>query len=119
MDGASLSTPAMDARLANAASNARVGDPAAAARAAADGRVIDAADQFEALLATTLVREMRKGLSDGFFGDGPGADVFEGWLDEHVGGALAESGALDLAGIIKVNLGVKQDGVDAHREQRQ
>jgi Rod binding domain-containing protein len=119
MDGGSLSTFAMDARLADLSSTARLDAATGAADVAEDGFVLEAADEFEALLATTLVREMRKGLPDGFFGKGPGADVFEGWLDEHVGGSLAESGALDLAGIIKVNLGTKQSDKDAHQEQKQ
>ncbi len=67
-----------------------------------------AADKFESLLATQLIKEMRRGLDDGFFGSGAGADVFEGWLDEHLGDSLARSGALDLASAIRVSLGQKQ-----------
>ena len=75
---------------------------------AAEGRVEEAAHMFEALLATVLVKELRAGLSEGFFGSGPGSDVFEGWLDEHLGTALAEGGALDVAGFIRANLTQKQ-----------
>lgn len=96
------------ARVADLASSLRAHEAAEAARDSAAGRADEAAKKFEELFATVLVKEMRKGLSDGFFGKGPGADVFEGWLDRHIGGALAASGALDLAGIIKVNLGLKQ-----------
>jgi len=103
------------ARVAGLASAAQAGEAAEAARASEAGRADEAAEKFEELFATVLVKEMRKGLSDGFFGKGPGADVFEGWLDKHVGGALAASGSLDLAGIIKVNLGLKQ----AHSEPKE
>ena len=75
-----------------------------------------AAEKFESLLATQLIKEMRKGLDEGFFGSGPGADVFEGWLDEHLGDALAKSGALELASAIRVSLGEKQAANDAAKD---
>ena len=65
----------------------------------------EAAKKFEALFATMLVREMRRSLPDGFFGGGSGAEIYEGWLDEHVGATLARDGALQLAGMIKTQLG--------------
>lgn len=71
---------------------------------------VEAAHQMEALFATMLVKELRRALPNGFFGDGTGADTFNGWLDEHFGGALAESGALDLAGMIRTSL---ENGRDA------
>lgn len=64
-----------------------------------------AAEKLEALFATILVKEMRRALPNGFFGDGTGADTFNGWFDEHLGEALARSGALNLAGMIKTSLG--------------
>ena len=76
----------------------------AAAGRAESGRLEEAAAAFESLLATVMVKELRRGLSDGFFGSRAGADVFDGWLDEHLGGALAGTGALDVAGFIRVNL---------------
>jgi len=75
-----------------------------AGRSAEAGRIEEAATMFESLLATVMVKELRKGLSDGFFGSGAGSDVFEGWLDEHLGNALAATGALDVAGFIRVSL---------------
>jgi len=85
-----------------------VGRAQEARDAAESGESDQAAQKFEALLATTLVKEMRKALPEGFFGKGAGSDVFEGWLDEHIGNALAESGALDLAGMIKFGIGTKE-----------
>ena len=75
-----------------------------AAAQAGDGELEEAAKQFESLLATVMIKEMRRGLKDGFFGSGAGSDVFEGWLDEHMGSALAATGALDVAGFIRVNM---------------
>lgn len=80
-------------------------DAQSAARHARDGDVEVAAKEFEALFATMLVKEMRRGLGDGFFGKGPGADVFEGWLDEHLGKSLAETGVMDLSNYLRVQLG--------------
>jgi Rod binding domain-containing protein len=75
-----------------------------AAGSAESGRLEEAAAAFESLLATVMVKELRRGLSDGFFGSKSGADVFDGWLDEHLGQALAGTGALDVAGFIRVNI---------------
>ena len=83
-------------------------DAAKAARAARSiegGDTAQAAEMFEDLLATTLVREMRRGLPEGFFGGGAGSDIYEGWLDEHVGRALSRSHALDIAQAIRTSLG--------------
>lgn len=67
----------------------------------------EAAERLEGLFATLLVKEMRRALPEGFFGDGSAADIYGGWFDEHVGEALARDGALDLAGMIKANLSAK------------
>ena len=75
-----------------------------AKRAAENGSVEEAAKSFERLFATMLVREMRRSLPDGFFGSVPGADTFEGWLDEHLGAALAEGNALGLAESLRADL---------------
>jgi len=95
-------------RLAERAARARMEGLAERARAAAGEKDAgEAAQGFESLLATMLVKEMRRALPEGFFGAGSGADVFDGWLDEHLGQALAASGALDLAGSIRISLGEK------------
>lgn len=92
-------------RLAEVAARARLEGLAERATAAAGaGDPAKAAEGFESLLATMLVKEMRRALPEGFFGTVSGADVFDGWLDEHLGQALAASGALELAGSIRVSL---------------
>ena len=89
--------------------DALVRDAHEAQESAALGDAEEAAAKFEALLATTLVKEMRKALPEGsFFGKSSGSDVFNGWMDEHLGRALSESGALDLAGMIKTGIRTKQ-----------
>ncbi len=72
----------------------------------------DTAARFEALIATMLVKEMRKSLPDGFFGSGPGSDVFNGWLDDTLGRDLATNWHIDLAGMVKTNLDSKQARLD-------
>ena len=70
------------------------------ARKARGGDAERVPQAFSKLLATMLVREMRQALPEGFFGEGAGSDVFEGWLDEHVGAALAARDGLRLEGMI-------------------
>ena len=73
----------------------------------------EAAEQFESLLATLLVKELRAALPDGFFGGGAGSDVYEGWLDQHLGAALADGWDLDLAGMVRVGIENKVDSLAA------
>jgi len=76
----------------------------------------EAARKFETLIATLLVKELRRGLPEGFFGAGPGADVYEGWLDEQLGENLASSWKLDLAGMVKTSLDSKQARLEGKAE---
>lgn len=70
-----------------------------------------AAKMFEVHLATMLAKEARSSLGDGgFFGKGPGSDIFNGWLDKHVGEALASGWDLDLASMVKKSIIEKQGG---------
>ena len=70
-----------------------------------------AAEMFEVHLATMLAKEARSSLGEGgFFGKGPGSDIFNGWLDKHVGEALADGWDLDLAGMVRTSIIEKQEG---------
>jgi len=80
------------------------------------GDVGEAAREFERLFATLLVKEMRATLPEGFFGGGAGSDVFDGWLDEHLGSSLAEGRGLGLRIALERDLGAKQTAIDAARE---
>ncbi|MEO0651331.1 MAG: rod-binding protein [Planctomycetota bacterium] len=76
------------------------------------GGVEDVAREFESLFASMLVKEMRQTLPQGLFGDGPGADTYSGWFDQHVGRQLAESGVFDLAGVLRAGLPSEAPEVD-------
>lgn len=72
--------------------------------------------QFSKLLATMLVKEMRQALPEGFFGGGAGADIFEGWLDEHVGAALAARDGLHMEALIESSVRIKVDAAKAEAD---
>jgi Rod binding domain-containing protein len=76
---------------------------------------------MEALFATMLVKELRSTLpNQGFFGSGPGADTFNGMLDEQIGEQLANRGALDIAGRVKVALmNARQNSEQASPKMRE
>jgi Rod binding domain-containing protein len=61
----------------------------------------ETAKKFESVFATLLVKEMRRSLGDGFFGEGADGDIYSGWLDEHVGQTLAERDALHMREMIE------------------
>jgi len=87
-------------------------------RAQAQAEDDQVAREVEGLFTQILVKELRKGLGDGFFGQGVGADTFEGWLDEHLGESLAKDGVLNLAGMIKTNLAERRErAADAAAQQ--
>lgn len=67
-----------------------------------------AGKKFEALFATLLVKEMRKALPDGFFGEGSAGDIYSGWLDQHLGESIAKRGTLHIAPIVEASLSRKQ-----------
>ena len=94
-----------------------------ARRAAERGDARETARQFEKIFAVMLVRELRRAMPEGPFGQGAGADVYEGWFDEHLGGALAERDSLGITGMVKAAIGRAQAARDAEvgsetREQR-
>ena len=73
--------------------------------------------RMEALFATMLVKELRRTLpNEGFFGSGPGADTFNGMLDEQIGEQLASRGALGIAE--RVIVALMNDRQDAAQQQR-
>ena len=85
----------------------------AAQRELRNGDHGDAAREFERLFATLLVKEMRATLPEGFFGEGAGSDVFDGWFDEHTGSALSEGRGLGLRVALERDLGLEQAALDA------
>jgi Rod binding domain-containing protein len=97
------SLPQVDARALAALSGERA--LAQAHAVARQGETARAAQDFERLLATVLVKEMRRGLPEGFFGGGAGSEVYEGWLDEHLGSVLAQGRGLGLRTALERELG--------------
>jgi len=95
--------PLADARLEHARRAAEAGGPAETAR------------QFEQLFASLLVRELRRSMPQSPFGEGSGAEVYEGWFDEHLGEALARREALGIARIVARDLEHRPDGAQASR----
>lgn len=89
---------------------------AGARRAAERGDAKETAIQFEKLFAVMLVRELRRSMPQGPFGQGAGADVYEGWFDEHLGNALAAHDALGLTGMVDAAIGRAQAARDAAAE---
>lgn len=85
----------------------------AAQDAAARGEADEAADKFEKLLATMLVREMSRTLPEGFFGEGAGSDTFDGWLQEHMGAAIADDGGLGIAESVRASILRKQAAAES------
>lgn len=75
------------------------------------GEHAKAAREMETVFGMMLVRELRRALPEGLFGKGPGADVFEGWFDEHLGKALAERDAIGLASMVKTSLQAKERAI--------
>ena len=101
MDATPLTTSAPVVGALDTHANAQA---ASLKRTTAQDSPAEAAQRFEELLGSMLVKEMRKALPEGFFGEGPGADVYGGWLDEHLGKALAASGGLGLRDVLLPSL---------------
>ena len=84
-----------------AARSTAAGETERLGRALKDAPSAEAAAKFEQLFAALLVKEMRKALPEGFFGEGAGGDIYGGWFDEHLGGAIARTGALHLKPLVE------------------
>ena len=89
----------VDSARLNAAETLRVRAEGARKSTPADAQTT--AKKFESVFSTLLVKEMRRSLSTGFFGEGADGDIYSGWLDEHVGESLAERDALHMRDMIQ------------------
>ncbi len=62
------------------------------------------AKQMEGVFFSMFVKEMRKTMTDGsLFGDGPGAETYEGFFDQMMGEHLGRSGGLGIAEMVVRN----------------
>jgi Rod binding domain-containing protein len=98
MDGLQLPIGVDTARI-NAAETLRTRAQNARASSGADPE--ETAKKFESVFSTLLVKEMRRSLSSGFFGENADGDIYSGWLDEHVGQTLADRDALHMRDMIQ------------------
>ena len=80
---------------------------------ATQGKESEAAQAFESLFASMLVKEMRSSVDGGFFGEGPGAETYGEWFDKEMGASIAADGGLGLAGVLKVQLGIERVAKEA------
>jgi peptidoglycan hydrolase FlgJ len=65
----------------------------------------EAATAVEGIFVSMLVGEMKKTLSNGgFFGEGPGAAVFDGMFERMMGEEIARKGGLGLAAVVEAQL---------------
>ncbi len=60
----------------------------------------EAAEMFENYFATMLVKEMRTSLKTGFF-EGPGADAYGAWFDEHMGASLRKGDGMGIGKMVR------------------
>ncbi len=71
-----------------------------------------AARAFEGLLWQQLLRVMRRAqLHEGFFGQGPGTAIYEGWFEQLLSERLAEGGSLGIADALLRQWGQEEDPV--------
>jgi Rod binding domain-containing protein len=72
----------------------------------------EAARQLEGLFLTTLIKEMRQTLSEGFFGSGPGAGIYEGLFDQMLAESMAQGTGTGLRQAILDGWGEAPSGSD-------
>lgn len=100
MDGAN--------NIANLRLAALSNDPASKLGLAKGAPAGEAASKMEEVFASMLVKEMRRALPEGFFGEGSAGDIYSGWLDEQVGKSLADRDCLHLEEMLRSSIERKQ-----------
>ena len=113
MDGLGLQGAARSAGM----NDMMAGRVSRVAAGSEEGTPETVAREMESLFATMLVSELRKGLGEGFFGGGAGADTFNGWFDEQIGASLASRSSLGLAEQIRESI-VREQAAAAADEAR-
>jgi flagellar protein FlgJ len=78
----------------------------------------EAAVAMEGVFMSMLVGEMKKTLQDGgFFGGGPGSDVFDGMFERLMGEEMAKKGGFGLASFVERTLEARGEGHQAGAEK--
>lgn len=114
MDGLGLQGAARSASM----NDMMAGRVSRVAAGSDEGTPDTVAREMESLFATMLVSELRKGLGEGFFGGGAGADTFNGWFDEQIGASLASRSSLGLADQIRESIVREQAAAAAEKARK-
>lgn len=78
-----------------------------------DTRAKEAADEFEAVFITEMIKPMFEGIStDGMFGGGKGEEVFRGMMVQEYGKLIAKNGGIGLSSQIKEQIIKMQEQAD-------
>lgn len=104
MDVGKIGGTLFDPALASLAASENAASLAATSASQGVSSSRAAAQKFESLFATLLVKEMRKALPEGFFGSEATGDIYGGWLDQTLGQAIAKRGGLHLAPLVEESL---------------
>lgn len=112
MDGAVPLNAVLPPTLASDRSLERLG---AARRADVSLAPAEAARRFEAVMLATLVAQMRESSQVKFFGESPGAQIFEGLLDQQLGDALSRGRGVGLAASVEASIARMQQAVSDER----
>jgi len=77
----------------------------------ADGSIDarQASQKFEAVFTSMLLSQMRQASDLHFFGEAPGAQVYEGLFDQLLGDALATNGGLGVAASLERSIGESEN----------
>jgi len=95
-----LDTPIVDFGQISAAARGTNGVQIAPGMNAEQAR--QAAEDFEAVFISQMLAPMFEGLdTDGYFGGGPGEDVYRSMLVEHYGKSIARAGGFGLADAVQ------------------
>ncbi len=105
MDGISISPlpagmPGMDGKLESLARGAGITD---------DGKMANAAKEFESLFLSMMMKEMRNSLGEDSLFGGESSDVYGGMFDMMLGQSMAESQPLGIAKLLQSTMGYQSD----------
>lgn len=108
------STPDLSASIYQS-SLGRMDDAAGAAKSAAkakdDAKLTQAAQDFEAMFITEMMKPMFEDIKpDPMFGGGKGEEVFSGFMLEEYGKMMAQTGQLGIADAVKAEMMRMQEG---------
>jgi peptidoglycan hydrolase FlgJ len=84
--------------------------PASAAELAKRGQIKKTAQDFEASFLSVMLGEMFKGVDEGEFGGGQGAQMMRSFLTDAMGKSMAKAGGVGLAASVQAEM-LKMQGL--------